>query len=105
MSVRVARGRHFPRSWLLPSRRAVGQLGPDRGQVSAQAGEVQTAQGRTGCKGGPAGLVEGLDGLDEAGWTALAAGTPLRRLDFPRLRRNLVAITAGRRAAGPDRGE
>ncbi len=38
--------------------------------------------------------VAGLQGLDEAGWTALAAGTPLRRLDFPRMRRNLAAIGA-----------
>jgi len=47
----------------------------------------------------------GLESLDEAGWIALAAGTPLRRLDFPRLRRNLAAITADRRAAVPDREE
>jgi epoxyqueuosine reductase len=33
-----------------------------------------------------------LDGLHETGWAALSAGTPLRRLDFPRLRRNLAAI-------------
>ncbi len=32
-----------------------------------------------------------LASLDEEGWLALAAGTPLRRLDFPRLQRNLVA--------------
>jgi epoxyqueuosine reductase len=36
--------------------------------------------------------VAALDGLHEAGWAALSAGTPLRRLDFPRLRRNLAAI-------------
>ncbi|HVN32977.1 MAG TPA: tRNA epoxyqueuosine(34) reductase QueG [Thermoanaerobaculaceae bacterium] len=33
-----------------------------------------------------------LDGLRETEWAALSAGTPLRRLDFPRLRRNLAAI-------------
>jgi len=37
-----------------------------------------------------------LERLDEAGWAAVAAGSPLRRLDYPRLRRNLAAIAAGR---------
>jgi epoxyqueuosine reductase len=48
--------------------------------------------------------VETLERFDEAGWTALAAGTPLRRLDFPRLRRNLTAIGANPsdRAPGPE---
>lgn len=36
--------------------------------------------------------VDSLDGLGEAGWRAISAGTPLRRLDYPRLRRNLFAI-------------
>jgi epoxyqueuosine reductase len=30
--------------------------------------------------------------LDRAGWERLAAGTPLRRLDYPRLGRNLAAV-------------
>jgi epoxyqueuosine reductase len=37
----------------------------------------------------------GLESLDAEGWAALAAGTPLRRLDFARLRRNLDALAAG----------
>ena len=40
-----------------------------------------------------------LDALDAAGWNAMAAGTPLRRLDHPRLRRNLAAIAASGGAA------
>lgn len=36
-----------------------------------------------------------LEGIDQEGWAALAAGTPLRRLDYPRLVRNLEAITRG----------
>jgi epoxyqueuosine reductase len=40
-----------------------------------------------------------LEHLDRAGWASLAAGTPLRRLDFPRLQRNLTAIAAGEAAA------
>ena len=43
---------------------------------------------------------EALEGLDDAGWAALAAGTPLRRLDFRRFRRNLAAI-----AVAPDQAE
>jgi epoxyqueuosine reductase len=49
--------------------------------------------------------VEALERLDEAGWTALAAGTPLRRLDFPRLRRNLAAIGASPSDRTPGREE
>ena len=33
-----------------------------------------------------------LASLDEPGWLAVAAGTPLRRLDYPRFRRNLEAV-------------
>jgi epoxyqueuosine reductase len=33
-----------------------------------------------------------LERIDRQGWAAVAAGTPLRRLDFPRLRSNLDAI-------------
>ncbi len=40
-----------------------------------------------------------LAGLDEGGFRALAAGTPLRRLGFARFRRNLAAL-----AAAPRRG-
>jgi epoxyqueuosine reductase len=40
-----------------------------------------------------------LEGLDSAGWAALSAGTPLRRLDVQRLRRNLRAISLGGRPA------
>jgi epoxyqueuosine reductase len=36
--------------------------------------------------------VSDLERLDAGGWAALAGGTPLRRLDFPRLRRNLEAL-------------
>ncbi len=35
-----------------------------------------------------------LASLDDAGWAAVSAGTPLRRLDAARLRRNLAAIAA-----------
>lgn len=49
--------------------------------------------------------VEALERLDEAGWAALAAGTPLRRLDFPRLRRNLAAIAANPSDRAPGREE
>ena len=35
-----------------------------------------------------------LASLDDAGWAAVSAGTPLRRLDASRLRRNLAAIAA-----------
>jgi epoxyqueuosine reductase len=50
-----------------------------------------------------------LQRLDQAGWHSLAAGTPLRRLDFPRLQRNLAAIAAGEsegtaRERGDNRG-
>ncbi|HVN74729.1 MAG TPA: tRNA epoxyqueuosine(34) reductase QueG [Thermoanaerobaculaceae bacterium] len=38
-----------------------------------------------------------LAALDDAGWTAVSAGTPLRRLDGARLRRNLDAIAVGAR--------
>lgn len=38
--------------------------------------------------------------FDEPGWLAVAAGTPLRRLDYPRFRRNLEAV--GRNLAGRD---
>jgi epoxyqueuosine reductase len=41
-----------------------------------------------------------LERLDGAGWAALAAGTPLRRLDGPRLQRNLKAVSAAARG-GP----
>ena len=47
--------------------------------------------------------VEALDGLGEAGWRALSAGTPLRRLDYPRLRRNLVAIATATSPGGRPR--
>ena len=40
-----------------------------------------------------------LEQLDEAGWARLSAGTPLRRLDFRRFRRNLGAIAAGARGS------
>jgi epoxyqueuosine reductase len=43
--------------------------------------------------------VTALAGLDGPGWLALAAGTPLRRLDHARFRRNLEAIR--RNLAGP----
>ena len=33
-----------------------------------------------------------LEGIDREGWAAIAAGTPLRRLDHPRLVRNLAAM-------------
>ena len=36
-----------------------------------------------------------LESLDDAGWAAVSAGTPLRRLDAARLRRNLAAVAAG----------
>jgi epoxyqueuosine reductase len=36
-----------------------------------------------------------LEGIDREGWAAIAAGTPLRRLDLPRLARNLEAIARG----------
>jgi epoxyqueuosine reductase len=41
--------------------------------------------------------VADLEGLDATGWAMLAAGTPLRRLDFPRVRRNLAAIAGSPR--------
>jgi epoxyqueuosine reductase len=41
-----------------------------------------------------------LERLERSGWARLAAGTPLRRLDFPRLQRNLAAIAAGESTAG-----
>jgi epoxyqueuosine reductase len=41
-----------------------------------------------------------LAALDEPAWLAAAAGTPLRRLDYPRFRRNLEAV--GRNLAGRD---
>jgi epoxyqueuosine reductase len=37
-----------------------------------------------------------LERLDESGWARVSAGTPLRRLDFRRFRRNLAAIAAAR---------
>jgi len=40
-----------------------------------------------------------LAALDGAGWAAVSAGTPLRRLDFPRLRRNLEAVAEAVRRA------
>ena len=40
-----------------------------------------------------------LAALDRQGWNELSAGTPLRRLDHARLRRNLVALTANIGAA------
>lgn len=36
-----------------------------------------------------------LECIDGEGWAAIAAGTPLRRLDYPRLVRNLDAIAFG----------
>ena len=41
-----------------------------------------------------------LEAIDREGWAAIAAGTPLRRLDFPRLVRNLEAIARGGGAGG-----
>lgn len=41
---------------------------------------------------------EVLESLDDSRWAALCAGTPLRRLDVLRLRRNLKAITPPGRA-------
>lgn len=41
-----------------------------------------------------------LDRIDREGWAAIAAGTPLRRLDFPRLARNLEAIARGEKLRG-----
>jgi len=38
--------------------------------------------------------------LDRAGWERMAAGTPLRRLDYPRLERNLAAVAANLESAG-----
>jgi len=43
-----------------------------------------------------------LERLDAAGWRALSAGTPLRRLDYPRFRRNLGAIRSARAAKGDE---
>ncbi len=37
-----------------------------------------------------------LQRLDEAGWQRLRRGTPLRRLDFPRFRRNVAWLSAPR---------
>ena len=45
-----------------------------------------------------------LAGLDAEGWAGLSAGTPLRRLDFARLRRNLDAIAVGK-GGRTNRGE
>lgn len=45
---------------------------------------------------------ETLRRLDEPGWRLLAAGTPLRRLDLPRMHRNLDALAPTRQARGPD---
>jgi epoxyqueuosine reductase len=45
-----------------------------------------------------------LERLERTGWASLAAGTPLRRLDFPRLQRNLAAIAASEGTAG-NRGD
>ena len=42
-----------------------------------------------------------LERLDGAGWAALAAGTPLRRLDVQRLRRNLEEAVAATRGGAP----
>jgi epoxyqueuosine reductase len=39
--------------------------------------------------------VAALARLDETGWGTLSAGSPLRRLDFQRMRRNLAAIAGG----------
>ena len=46
--------------------------------------------------------VNALDGLTEAGWRAVSAGTPLRRLDYPRMRRNLLAIAPGSPGRRPE---
>jgi len=43
-----------------------------------------------------------LASLDDAGWAVVSAGTPLRRLDALRLRRNLAAIAAAERPAEPE---
>ncbi len=40
--------------------------------------------------------------LDEAGWAAVSAGTPLRRLDLARLRRNLKAVGASNAPRGEE---
>ena len=47
--------------------------------------------------------VDTLGGLSQAGWRAVSAGTPLRRLDYPRMRRNLFAIALGLPGGGPER--
>ncbi len=39
--------------------------------------------------------LDALKGMSEGDWAGVSAGTPLRRLDYPRLRRNLAAIAAG----------
>ncbi len=38
--------------------------------------------------------------LDEQGWSELSAGTPLRRLSFERLRRNMAAVLANTSVGG-----
>ena len=46
--------------------------------------------------------VDGLGALSEAGWRAVSAGTPLRRLDYPHMRRNLFAIAPGLPSGRPE---
>jgi epoxyqueuosine reductase len=47
-----------------------------------------------------------LETLDEKGWVELCAGTPVRRLDFCRFRRNLAAIApAARAGAGEEESQ
>lgn len=46
--------------------------------------------------------VDALGGLGEAEWRALSAGTPLRRLDYARLRRNLFAIATDSPGVRPE---
>jgi epoxyqueuosine reductase len=46
--------------------------------------------------------VDALGGLSEEGWRAVSAGSPLSRLDYPRLRRNLLAIAANSSGARPE---
>jgi epoxyqueuosine reductase len=47
---------------------------------------------------------QAVERSDEAAWARLSAGTPVRRLDFTRMRRNLAAIAPAVRPDGPEAG-
>ncbi len=49
--------------------------------------------------------LESLEALDQAGWADLCAGTPVRRLDFDRFRRNLAAIAPAMRPGPAEEAE